>query len=314
MPPLPASEPGVLTKWMAQVPDQTLLSLLSLPGTHNSAAWHVSFPSVQCQGASITQQLIHGIRFFDIRVARPFLGMCGEPQDLQVIHGAFPVKIPYPEKLYDVLNDILAFLQDNPSETAIVSIKQEGNDKWDNDNDEFANLIWNKYIAPYEDKWYLGGDIPRLGAVRGKALLFRRFGVKSDQLKAHFGFEASWWTYNSPEDDRGKFVVQDWSEVNEPADFTTKIGYVNQHIERAIQYNATSDATQDHGAKLFINFCSGSNFFNPQCWPQGVSRAVSDGINGMGKSCGIVIVDYAETGDWGLIRQIVHSNLSGAAQ
>lgn len=308
MPPLPLADPGVLTEWQSKIKDDVLLSQLSMPGTHNSGAHHLSLPSVQCQGASITEQLVHGVRFFDLRVARPFVGFCGAPDDLQVIHGNFPVKIPFPEMLNDVLNDIYAFLQQHPSETAIVSIKQEGSDKWE--NDDFPNLIWNKFVAPNENRWYLNDDIPRLGNARGKAVMFRRFGVKSDELRAHFGFEASWWKYNTPNDDRGKFVVQDWSEVNEPADFSKKVTYVNDHLQRAVQYNATQDATQDSGAKFFLNYCSGSNFFNPQCWPQGVSKAVAEGINDLGNSCGIVIIDYAETNDWEIIRQLVNLNLT----
>lgn len=310
MAPLPLSDPGVLTEWQRLVPDNVPLSMLSLPGTHNSAAWHVSFPSVQCQGASITEQLKHGIRFFDIRVARPFFGLCGEADDLQVIHGNFPVKLPYPEKLHDVLNDIYAYLQQHPSEVAVVSIKQEGNDKWT--GDEFPELIWNKFIAPAEQRWYLGTDLPAIGSIRGKTLLLRRFGVNNEQLKARFGFDASWWKYNTPEDDRGSFVVQDWSEVNTPDDFNTKVGYVNNQIQRAVQYNGTEEAVKT--PKLFLNYCSGSNFFNPQCWPQGVAAAVAHGMNGLGSGCGVVIMDYAEKGDWEIVRQIVSLNLTQSQQ
>ena len=272
MPPIPPTEPGPLRNWLSQINDNVLLSQLSLPGTHNSAAAYLSLPSVQCQGASVSEQLNYGVRFLDIRVARTFFGLCGGPEELQ----------------------------------------QEGNDQWG--EDEFPNLIWNKYIAPSQDRWYLKGDIPKVGDARGKAFLFRRFGVKSDQLRNNFGFEASWWKYNTALDEHDKFTVQDWSEVNEPTDFPTKVGYVNDHLQRAVQFNTTEEGLQQDHAKLFLNFCSGSNFFNPQCWPQGVATAVSAGITGLGQGCGIVIVDFAEHDNWAIVRQLVDGNIKALAK
>lgn len=312
MPPIPPTEPGPLRNWLSQINDNVLLSQLSLPATHNSAAAYLSLPSVQCQGASVSEQLNYGVRFLDIRVARTFFGLCGGPDELQVIHGNFPVRLPMPVKLMDVLHDVYQFLQEQPSETVLVSIKQEGNDQWG--EDEFPNLIWNKYIAPSQDRWYLKGDIPKVGDARGKAFLFRRFGVKSDQLRNNFGFEASWWKYNTAHDEHDKFTVQDWSEVNEPTDFPTKVGYVNDHLQRAVQFNTTEEGLQQDHAKLFLNFCSGSNFFNPQCWPQGVATAVSAGITGLGQGCGIVIVDFAEHDNWAIVRQLVDGNIKALAK
>ena len=77
--------------WLKDIDNNTRISKLSIPGTHNSAACHTALPSVQCQGASVTEQLEHGVRFLDIRVGKLFVG--NDVKDLQVIHGKFPVKI-----------------------------------------------------------------------------------------------------------------------------------------------------------------------------------------------------------------------------
>lgn len=111
-----------------------------------------------------------------------------------------------------------------------------------------------------------------------------------------------------PNDDRGKFQVQDWCEVKEPTDLKEKVGYINEHLKRAVQFNETEDARRDDSAKLFVNFCSGSNFFNPECWPEGVSKAVSQGISGINKGCGIVVIDFAESDDWKIVRELVEIN------
>lgn len=308
MAPIPPADPGILTNWLGRINDSVLLSQLSIPGTHNSSASYFSLPSVQCQGADVTTQLRNGVRFLDVRTARTFFGLCGGPEELQVIHGNFPVRIPFPVKLTDLLHDVYAFLEQNPSETVIVSIKQEGPANWE--GDEFPNLIWKKYISPNQDRWYLRGDIPQLGAARGKAVLFRRFGVKNEELRNNFGFEASWWKYNTPNDDRGTFAVQDFGEVNDVEDFPKKTALVNDHLTRAVQYNSTQEAANPQSAKLFLNFCSGSNFFNPKCWPQNVSHNVNDGIQQLGPGCGVVIIDYAEYKNWELVRQIVNLNFS----
>lgn len=305
---LPLADTAALPEWQRNIKDDVLVSQLSLPGTHNSAACYHALPSVRCQGQGVTEQLNHGVRFFDLRVARPLVSFLGSKDDLQVVHGNFPVKIPMALKLSDVLDEFYKFIQDHPSELPIISIKQEGNDTWE--GDEFPNLIWKNYIHPREDKWYLENKIPKLGEARGKLMLFRRFGVKDEQLKAKYGFEASWWKYNTPSDDRGKFTVQDWCEVKEPTDLKEKVGYINEQLQRAVKYNETEDATRDDGAKLFVNFCSGSNFFNKECWPEGVAKAVSEGISGMSTGCGIVVIDYAEANDWKIPRQLVEINKS----
>lgn len=323
MPPLPSGDYSQLIEWQKNVPDGVLLSQLAIPGTHNSAACHFSLPSVQCQGATVTEQLKHGIRFFDIRVTRPFFsGSCGnafsgDPDDLQVIHGKFPARIPFSVKLEDVLNEIYAFVQQHPSEVPIVSIKMEGNTSiWN--GDEFPDLIWKRFIAPAQERWFLEDTIPTVGQSRGKVFLFRRFGMKGDGSQGsgwnpqHFGFEASWWKYNTPEDDHEHFNVQDWNEVNKPEDIDTKIKHINDHVQRASQFNSTVESTQSTTSKLFINFCSGSNFWNPSCWPSGVSKGVNKNIHTSG-GMGIIIIDYAEVGDWELPRKLIEISLQSVS-
>ena len=62
---LPAS-----TDWMAELSDESSLSSITIPGTHDSATAHI-FPSffLQCQKLEFAQQLEAGYRYLDIRVA-----------------------------------------------------------------------------------------------------------------------------------------------------------------------------------------------------------------------------------------------------
>ncbi|KAG7662883.1 uncharacterized protein J8A68_003567 [[Candida] subhashii] len=288
--------------WLKEIDDNTRLSKLSIPGTHNSAACHTALPSVRCQGESVTKQLEHGVRFLDVRVGKLFVG--NDVKDLQVIHGKFPVKIPFPLKLSTTLEEVYAFLESNPSETVFLSLKQEGSDDWDNEHDEFGNLIWDKYVNPNKDKWYLNTDIPRLGDARGKVVLFRRFGVKDEQRSKEFGFSADWWSYNTTDEDRGQYVVQDFCEVQTADDLPKKIDYVKKFAKR------TEDYTNGSDDKLFLNFTSSSNFFDKQCWPEAVAKAMIKGGLGdtINRGVGIIILDYAESDDWSLVKKLVDSN------
>lgn len=292
-------------KWMGDLDDKIQIGRLSIPGTHNSAACHTALPSVQCQGESVTKQLEHGVRFLDIRVAKQFLKEGEEAKDLQVIHGKFPVRIPFPLKLSSVLEEVYDFLKSNKSETVIVSIKQEGPSNWDNDHDEFANCIWDRYVSKNKDKWYLKTNLPKLGEARGKIILFRRFGVKNENRKKEFGFDASFWKYNCPEDDRGTFCVQDFCEIESKDDISKKVDYVKKLTKRAQEYNSSNESP-----KLFVNFTSASNFFNHDCWPKEVSQQMKNQRiqDTFSKGTGVVVLDYVEQDDWKLVKELVDKN------
>lgn len=291
--------------WLGELGDDTRIGSLSIPGTHNSAACHTALPSVQCQGESVTAQLEHGVRFLDIRVGKYPLKSGDEANELTVVHGNFPVRIPFPKKFEDTLEEIYEFLDKNRSETVLVSVKQEGTGEWNNDQDEFGNVIWDKYVNKNKDKWYLGTDLPRLGDARGKAILFRRFGVKNEDRKREFGFEASSWKYNTTEDDRGKFVVQDFCEIQTADDIPKKVDYVKNLAKKAAEYNLTNTDN-----KLFVNFTSGSNFFDHACWPQQVAKAMAEHQlqDSFGRGSGIVVLDYVESDDWKMARELIDCN------
>lgn len=310
-----------LTEWQKNVNDNTKLSKLSIPGTHNSAAFHTaSLPSVQCQNASITEQLEHGVRFLDVRLGRKPLSnvistitatITGTPQntsssnvdELFVVHSKFPVKLPTSTRLDEVLDEVYTFLDKHKSETVLLSLKQEGEGNWE--GDDFPNLVWRKYVEPKKDKYYLNTDIPKLGDVRGKIFLFRRFGIKNnDQLNSHFGFDAHWWDYNTTNDDRGSFAVQDWCEINDVNDIKKKAEYVKNQAKRATDYNKSNDD------KLFVNFCSGANFYNTDCWPSKVAKGLTEnGLeNSFGPSSGVIVLDFAADDEWSNVRALVGQN------
>ncbi|KAH3682946.1 hypothetical protein WICPIJ_006085, partial [Wickerhamomyces pijperi] len=120
-----------------------------------------------------------------------------------------------------------------------------------------------------KDKWYLNTNLPNLRDVRGKVVLFRRFGVQNGDKQNSTGIPASSWSYNTTDDDRGLFRVQDFCEIKSEEDIPKKAEYVKNLINNAKSYNSTNN-----DPKLFVNFCSGANFFDHACWPEQVTEGL----------------------------------------
>ena len=67
-----------------------------------------------------------------------------------------------------VLAELTGFLKAHPTETVILSVKDEVR------NEDFSRLVWLD-MTKYEDLWFLENRVPSLGEVRGKAVLLTRF-------------------------------------------------------------------------------------------------------------------------------------------
>lgn len=161
------------SQWMSYLPDQTVLSSLCIPGTHETLA-RFGFPQAQCQNeqGTVSAQLRAGIRFLDIRlIAKP--SPDNETWDgkgdetLYAYHGKVDERITFDE----VLNQIWEFLDgDGSDETLVMSIKSEAEMR------PMQERLQRHYIAPTRDRWWLQSRVPTLGEARGKIVLFSRFG------------------------------------------------------------------------------------------------------------------------------------------
>ena len=181
-----------MSKWMSALPDTVPLSLLSIPGTHNSHTYFRALPSVRCQAVSVASQLRQGIRFLDIRVSVPPVAVPHNPSsfsvnDLGLVHGAFPASLAVVkgEMLKTILEDVYEFLDsdEGQNETVLVSLKREGTGRG---NDTDLSFFAEKGFRGERrrDKrmrwWFSGssgrdGGLPTLGEVRGMCVLVRRF-------------------------------------------------------------------------------------------------------------------------------------------
>lgn len=257
-----------------------------------------------------------------------------------LVHGAFPVSLTGPKYFAPILRICYAFLEKNQGETIVLSLKREGiGSATDFD---FARILEECYIQPDKDKWYTGTEVPRLGEVRGKIVLVRRF----ESERQEFGLDATGWPGSvghalfpsSP-----MWSVQDYYNVLAPSSIPTKVQYVKQHLTRAAkcQYLPTND---DEMGLLHLNFLSASNFWNKACWPEKIAKIVNrateewlsaghcleekeavegevdvvlnggmGGVRTKGEGdggAGIVIMDFVgDGGDWDIVKLIISMNM-----
>ena len=151
--------------WMADIDGETMLSSISIPGTHDSATQYVGMRYIfQCQDTSIAQQLVDGYRYFDMRLV---LDGKEDEQILILKHNFAKCKeggglFAKALKLSNVLSDVYAFLQEHPSETVILCMKAE------NSKDDVAQVqkLLYEQIDQNPQMWYLANEIPTLEQVR----------------------------------------------------------------------------------------------------------------------------------------------------
>lgn len=111
-------------RWMSMIPGSTYFSMLSTPGSHDSATSSVSglFSSyAKCQSETIAEQLENGVRAFDLRPQYKSSSTI-TADNLTIYHGNYSTGVLYK----DAIATIVDFLQKNPTEAiSIIMAKEE---------------------------------------------------------------------------------------------------------------------------------------------------------------------------------------------
>lgn len=316
--------------WMKELKDYTPVSALSIPGTHNSPTCHLAPPSVRCQAVGPREQLRNGVRFFDIR-CKPEFPEDPSKDSLILVHSAFPIALSGNKYFRELVDEIYGFLEHNPSETLVMSIKREG--PGNHTDQQLSRVLFDHYAKEGDNRWFTKPKIPTLGEARGKIVLMRRFGLQ-DRLKKQnngngWGVDAGGWADNTPNATcpSGQICIQDFYEVLETENIEKKIGFVSAHLDRA---SATSYPTHPPGGPgaqggppkkfpFYINFLSASNFWKVGTWPEKIAAKINPatvrylctrhGGDDGDWSTGILVTDWiGKDGDWNLARCIVGMN------
>ena len=235
---------------MGNIDGTRRLSQLSIPGTHDSGALYEPLGgTAKCQNTTITQQLNFGVRFLDIRC-------CDINDAFYIYHGSVDER----QTFIQVLDQVIGFLNSNPSECVIMSVKSECTPSGTTRSFE---ATFDSYVATNPSKWYLGSTVPALNTVRGQIVLLRRFSATALPK----GIDATYWPDNAAPGFTGNYLaVEDWYVVT---DNPTKWTYINNGLSAAF-----GDSNADI---LHLTFTSGylpggfgipniptvSNYINP---------------------------------------------------
>ena len=158
--------------WMKDIPDDTKLSEMTIPGTHDS----MSLFGICCartQTWTLVEQMKAGLRYFDIRLRRI-------NNTLRAYHGFVDQK----ETFDSILVYAFDFLEKNPSETIMFEIISEYDAK--NCEKSFVEL-YEEYTQSYKDKIksYEHRDIT-MGEIRGKLFVVKVFEGSTSRIPNFF--------------------------------------------------------------------------------------------------------------------------------
>lgn len=180
--------------WMADIPNDALVSSINIPGTHDTGTASVNFDASgqaslsSCQKYYYGEQLNVGARSFDIR--------CDADNDdasldkINIVHGNSLVVCHErgtnftPLTLKSLLDDSIRFLNNHSSETIILTIKRDAGSEVG-----LAKAL-GEFIKDNKKYFWTGDSIPTMGEARGKIILFRRYKVDYDYVGA--GVELKW--------------------------------------------------------------------------------------------------------------------------
>ncbi|KAK4546773.1 hypothetical protein LTR36_001505 [Oleoguttula mirabilis] len=305
------SSRSLVEAWMSRVDDETVLSDLTIPGTHDSAAFTYAWPFVQTQQMDILQQLNAGIRYFDLR--------CGIRDDIvEMVHGRAFLGLT----LSIVLDTMYLWLMAHKSEGLIVQIKQDRSPE--QSTVHFAQAIW-RCLAKNPERWRTANTTPCLGELRGRIQLLRRFAGPA--LHA-FGIDVTQWQDNPSR----PFTIFTWHEVRItiqdhysfpnpealPSLVSKKGGDVAELLDRA--------ATDPDAGHWYMNFASAYEFnfyyqLTPReialggwslfTWEPGMNVRLRNYVHDLKRKrrLGIIAMDFPDSGAEDLIEVLVRTNL-----
>ena len=240
--------------WMGRLPDSTPLADINIPASHDTAAVN-SFMHTPwaCHHASITQQLLNGMRAFDIRIK--VKEVAGEIV-FATCHGSLRgiTDLNEFEPLDAALDRFSNFLESHPTEALVVTLKIDDNRLPANRREEVLgelSSMLGEYPCMIRDR----KDLPSLGEARGHAVLFSR--ISGD---ARFGYVLEWGSNT-----KGEFATDaGGAQQGASRDFPV---YVQDHFQfgfdirhpgqdKADLVKKTSQLAETSDGTVFLNYAS----------------------------------------------------------
>lgn len=286
-----------LNNWMQDIEDNRLVCKMSIPGTHDTAAdsgdnW------TKTQDKNIEQQLDSGIRFFDIRLVH-------DNGILKLCHGKHIFDTTF---VGDVLKTTAEFLKEHPSETVIMTIKQD----YDLDKDGATKyrmaltkaLEGDRALTPYMVKSFRSDFT--LGDLRGKMLIISRDG----RIMTPTGRVTSWpdnASFTSSIESTNGSSTTIHVEDHYEGRASDKVSYVAQNVRKA---QAAFNTPRND---WFITFTSSTGSIGWD-WPRTTTGYIDPHVNNIlrgnenFRTSGILVFNFAGWWDDMLTNSVIRLN------
>lgn len=221
----------------------TRLSMITLPGTHDSGSNKDRAPYTQTQSLSLGDQLYSGIRAFDIRLKK-------SNGSLVLHHGPIYLHLTFT----NVLNVFTKFLHNHPSEFIVMRLKKETGEKL---LDDHHNSLTMRYLQNSHYKKFIwenhGVKNPKLKDIRGKIVILKDSG---SQVHDYIGLP---YPGSGPyhQDEYENCSTQNTMGNGKANHIEKKWSYVQSQLERMSQYKA--DIKHNKFVPLAVNFLSAND-------------------------------------------------------
>ncbi len=274
------SFPSISSEWMKYVEDNTKLTELSIPGSHDSGARHsIADVAGKCQDMPIANQLASGVRFLDIRLKLT-------NNKLVVVHDFVDQDLSFD----DVITDLISFIQKYDSETVLISIKEDASAA--NSTISFDSALVQQ-LSKYKEMFSFVDKLPAtLGEARGNIYIISRYSGASIGIPAYKGWKDSTTFVLNDFYIQDNYCVSDVSDKIE--DIKQTFAYSSSKPEQ-LTLNFTS-CYLDHG---FPPLYAGTTAKEINTW-------LLEYLEEFEGSCGIVISDYVTSE---LMEKIYERNL-----
>lgn len=279
--------------WMGRLADNTPFAQLTVPGTHDAATSKCSVSSAKCQSLTIAEQLVAGVRAFDLR---PRYKADRESDitldNLEIYHGSASTGV----KFKDAMDVMVAFVRQHPSETVYVNIQKEDATFLFTNRTDYSPT-WRTSIRTYlqNNADYLVHRITSgmtLGECRGKLVVVSRNPYGSENVYndvVYGGLLASW-------GDNAQFDTQinhTWN--GKLVDVTAEDRYNQRNTDTKYEYIAENlrKAAADKSSRWYYTFCNLAT--SPRSYATTVNPKVSELLSDASfkGGLGLVFIDFA---------------------
>ena len=154
--------------WMTAIDDDTKIAMLTIPGTHDAATSTCAGPG-KCQTLTISGQLEHGVRAFDLRPTMDNNSTLGN-----IYHSILDTGV----SMADAMTYFDNFLKAHPGEGIIVLMRYEserqifGSIDEDNYKSAMKNFLWDNKI--YQSRMAAFNKSMTMKDLRGRILIISR--------------------------------------------------------------------------------------------------------------------------------------------